>query len=101
MKCPKHTFEITPELLKSYCRNCVGCVYVSVPGLPSMAPVDPFELARRLLAKRENDRRRSIPRLSDCPTCGRHSLFYDMHTDRFECMNGCCSYAQDGKEVQL
>jgi len=90
MQCPKYGFAITAVLIRSYCVNCAdGCEGVTRPTRAFIA-VDPFALARGIAEKKEADRRRGTPLLSDCPECGHHSLFYDMHSDTYECLNLSC-----------
>ena len=53
--------------------------------------VDIFRLAELLKEKEEKKRRTKIPQLSDCPSCSKHSLFYNPVEDSFECLNLDCS----------
>ena len=59
-----------------------------------LGKVDPFKLAIGLAEKREKERRGKIPRLSDCPICHEHSLFYNLVDDKFECLNQKCAVKQ-------
>ena len=52
--------------------------------------IDPFRLAKMLAEKQEKERRSKIPKLSDCPNCHKHSLFYNSVDDAFECLNPKC-----------
>jgi hypothetical protein len=67
-----------------------------------LGKVDIFELAEGLkkkeqekeqnkflknLGEKEQERRKSIPRISDCPYCHENSLYYNPINDRFECLN--------------
>ena len=65
-----------------------------------------FELARKLAVKREDDRRNRIPRLSNCPICRQHALFYNQINDSFECLALECQHkiesgAQEYKTMLL
>ncbi len=57
----------------------------------SLGKVDPFRLAKLLKEKKEKERRNKILKLSDCPHCLKHSLFYNSTDDCFECFNLECS----------
>ena len=76
---------------------CIACSfyfdeYYSSRSKPrsDLGQVDAFKLARLLQEKEEKKRRVSIPRLSDCPTCQEHSLYYDLAGDNFSCLNLKC-----------
>ncbi len=58
----------------------------------SAGNTDLFELFRKLAIKREEERRNKIPRLSDCPICRKHALFYNQINDNFECLALECQY---------
>lgn len=53
---------------------------------------DMFELFRKLAIKREEERRNRIPRLSNCPICRKHALFYNQTNDGFECLALECQH---------
>ena len=53
---------------------------------------DMFELFQKLAIKREEERRNKIPRLSDCPICRKHALFYNQINDSFECLALECQH---------
>ena len=95
MRCSKYGFEITVEFRQSYCAICgEGCGSGDIDGVTRprrpLEDIDPFKLAKAMARKREDDRRREIPRLSNCSNCGQHSLYYDMYSDTFECLNPNC-----------
>lgn len=76
---------------------CIACSYYcdeyySSRSKPTSDPgkVDAFKLARLLKEKAESKRRAAVPRLSDCPTCHEHSLYYDLIGDSFSCLNLKC-----------
>jgi hypothetical protein len=54
--------------------------------------VNPFKLAEGLDKKRETDRRKTIPQLSDCPKCYKRALFYNILDDSFTCLAIECVY---------
>jgi len=54
--------------------------------------VNPFKLAEGLAKKRETDRRKAIPQLSDCPKCYKRALFYNILDDSFTCLAIECKY---------
>jgi hypothetical protein len=59
---------------------------IFIPGF-ELGKVDIFKLAEGLKNKKEQERRQAIPRLSNCPYCHEHSLFYNSKDDCFECLN--------------
>lgn len=62
-----------------------------------LGKVDIFKLAAGLAKKKEDGRRSNIPLLSDCPGCGRHSLFYNKYSDSYECLEvKQCGYTRVG-----
>jgi hypothetical protein len=59
--------------------------------------INPFELAKKLEQKRENERKDKIPQLSDCPYCHTpKALFYDKITYNFYCFKENRFKAQTG-----
>jgi len=91
---------------------CKNCGYMPKTGSRfEIEKVDIFDLAKALKEKeqekeaeeayltspeylekkKERERRLAIPRLSYCPYCHKHSLFYNSVDDRFECLNKLCT----------
>jgi len=73
------------------CKDCQASI-VEDKFSTDFVNTDIFELVRKLAIKREDDRRNRIPRLSDCPICRKHALFYNQINDSFECLALECQH---------
>jgi hypothetical protein len=91
LRCGKWCVYFKDRDINSICKYCSDGVVNNVPHKNWNDKIDPFEMAKALVGKRENERRSAIPLLSDCPDCQKHSLFYNIYEDQFECMNKVCS----------
>ena len=84
---------------KMYCR-LHGRSYYS----PSICP----DCATEMKAREKNQQAKKLdmikdgnqqlsPLLSDCPGCGRHSLFYNKYSDSYECLEiERCGFTKGG-----
>lgn len=80
------------------CSNCPSYENGVRPKADWLPSIDPFKLADELAKKQEKDRRNKIPLLSNCPRCGKHSLFYDRIHDKYECLNKDCLVVSPDKK---
>ncbi len=72
------------------CKHCSNYEGPRARARVELGKIDPFRLAKMLAEKQEKERRSKIPKLSDCPNCHKHSLFYNSVDDAFECLNPKC-----------
>lgn len=70
------------------CTNCSD--YEGKRARFDLGKIDIFRLGKLLREKQEKEKRGKIPKLSDCPYCYEHSLFYNLVDDKFECLNLKC-----------
>jgi len=81
------------EFVNGRCNFCGWAADTLEPTKGAMSgEVDIFEMAKLLEHRKEEERRSKIPRLSDCPKCHIHSLFYNTVADQFECLRPECKY---------
>jgi len=91
MECGPWCAYYDSEIPDRLCKDCPAYTDEDKLGR-SIGNTDMFELVRRLALKREQVRRNKIPRLSDCPICSRHALFYNQIDDCFECLALECQH---------
>jgi hypothetical protein len=88
-ECGSWCVYYTSKGISGACKNCSAYVHDNKPK-SELNEVDPFELAKLIAQKRESDRRKAIPQLSDCPRCLRRALFYNIIDDSFTCLSVEC-----------
>ncbi|MFZ2036731.1 MAG: hypothetical protein WCC72_00600 [Dehalococcoidales bacterium] len=90
MECGSWCTYFTSKGKSGACTDCSAYVHDKPNSI--FGEVNPFELAKKLEQKRETDRRKTIPQLSDCPKCSKHALFYNILDDSFSCLAIECKY---------
>jgi hypothetical protein len=91
MECGSWCVYFVSKGISGACANCSAYTHDKKPS-SMFGEVNPFELAEKLAQKRETDRRKLIPQLSDCPKCYKHALFYNILDDGFTCLAIECKY---------
>jgi hypothetical protein len=91
MECGSWCVYYVSKGVSGACKNC-SAYHDDTEHKSTFGGVNPFELAKLLAQKREMDRRKLIPQLSDCPKCRKHALFYNINDDSFSCLAIECKY---------
>jgi hypothetical protein len=92
MRCDTGCLYFKVKGRNSACYGCTEYVNDKQPGSFESSGVNPLKLAEGLAKKRETDRRKTIPQLSDCPKCYKRALFYNIIDDSFTCLAIECKY---------